>query len=619
MIYKEYLRYLDLFGTKCSFYSDQRLKFYTPLGGIISIISVCTCVVVFAFFSLSSFKREYPSLITRSIIDEEQKIIFNQENIFIPWKILKNKDNFNHSNILYPVIKYYYKENSSDIINSKILSYKICSETSLANTSINYLIDTSLDQLYCIEMKDLDIGGSLKSNYFYYIEFNLYLCSSIETCNNYDKNNFNDIDNNNYELVFYYPTVRFHGNKYKSPLDIKYDKDFVILNKYFSKLNQIYFHKITLNDETGLFSSNKRKYQYWERSKKYEDFYYKNDIEQKLFSLEIYVEQSNVYYNRKYNNILIILSDCLPFIWLVHNFLKLIAKIFKLSSINRKMTELLFENLTEKHNKFQSYIRDMKSKKSFNILSFNQNIVNNDNNNNNNNKNSKKNSINSGKNKNYLNIPNAKNTEENNIISMTNNDNSRNINNYSNVTLINKIYVNKNNNDKRESLLNVNRNNIKQKSALYNEGGLLDLKINTINLNNMTKNNEKTKNNKKYITNILFPYRYYLCTIFTKNIDLTKHPFCMSKKYVKVYYFLCQLFDISSYCILQKEFNVTKNFIFDEKKLQLIEQNSKINVNDQFFMRDMNDCIIKNKFHILGINNIKINKETNIEPVFSKK
>jgi len=46
---------------------------------------------------------------------------------------------------------------------------------------------------------------------------------------------------------------------------------------------------------------------------------------------------------------------------------------------------------------------------------------------------------------------------------------------------------------------------------------------------------------------------------------------------------------------------------------------SKINVNDQFFMRDMNDCIIKNKFHILGINNIKRKNETNTNDNISKK
>ena len=85
---------------------------------------------------------------------------------------------------------------------------------------------------------------------------------------------------------------------------------------------------------------------------------------------------------------------------------------------------------------------------------------------------------------------------------------------------------------------------------------------------------------------------------------MSKHRFCMSRKFIKVYSFLCQLFDISSYCILQKEFNIVKNTIFDEQKIKLIEQKSKINVNSQSFMREMNDCIGKNKFNILGKNNL---------------
>ena len=193
------------------------------------------------------------------------------------------------------------------------------------------------------------------------------------------------------------------------------------------------------------------------------------------------------------------------------------------------------------------------------------------------------------------------------------------------MTLINKIYLGKNNNN-LESVLNQNDKALKKGSNKYdNDERLIDVKINSINLNNLMKNSEKSlkqqpfKTKKKFISNTLFPHRYYLCTIFTKNIDLTKHPFCMSKKYIKVYYFLCQLFDISSYCILQKEFNIVKNFLFDEKNIQLIEQKSKINVNDQFFMRDMNDCIIKNKFHILGINNIKRKNETNNNDTISKK
>ena len=597
MVYKEYLRYMDFFGTKCCFYSDQRLKLYTPLGGIISLISICAMIIIFVLISLSSFKREHPNSITSSILEEEQKIKFDEEKIYIPWKIQYNKNNFNHSNILFPTIKYYSKDNKNDLLQTKILTYKFCNQTSMANIANEILIDSPLDQLYCIDMDDLLIGGSWSSDFLYYIEF-IYNseCSEDETYLNNSDNYF--------EIIFYYPSVRFHEDKFRNPFEIKYNKNNVILNKEVWKINQLYLRKVILQDNVGIFYHEERLYQSWECSSINKDFYLMNQKNSKVFSLEIYVEQSIVNYYRTYNNIIFILAECLPVIFLVYHILKLIAKIFKLASINRKMTELLFENLTEIPNKFQSYIKDIKSKKTLTnkILLSKNKMANNKNNNNNN-----------------------RITEENNIISMTNKDNSRNINNYSNVTLINKIYLGKNNNN-LESVLNQNDKALKKGSNKYdNDERLIDVKINSINLNNLMKNSEKSlkqqpfKTKKKFISNMLFPHRYYLCTIFTKNIDLTKHPFCMSKKYIKVYYFLCQLFDISSYCILQKEFNIVKNFLFDEKNIQLIEQKSKINVNDQFFMRDMNDCIIKNKFHILGINNIKRKNETNNNDTISKK
>ena len=599
MEYKEYLRYLDLFGTKCSFYSDQRLKFYTPLGGIISIFSICAGLLIFIFFNLSNFKREYPSLITRSIVDEEQKIIFNKEKIYIPWKIQKNKsNNFNYTNILLPIIKYYYKNNRSDILKTKILSYSNCIETSLVNSTIKNYIDTPLDQLFCIDMDDLFIGGSSLSNYFYSVEFNLYLYKNES---NDVKYNFNEI-NNNLEFVFYYPIIRFNESDYNSPFKIKYNKDYVLLNTNTTKINQFYFRKIILDDEIGIFGSKKKHYEYWDCSYTRKDFYFMDNLEQKIFSFEILMEQSNIYYFRKYNNIFLILSESLPLISLVYNVAKLLAKLFKFSSINRKLTELLFENLAEKPNKFQNYIRDMKSKKTIERLFLNK-------------KKEVSNNVSTFIKKNLSINNNLKNTEENNIISMSNNDNSKNINNYSNVTLINQFYLNKNNNNNLGTL-NKNKTSNNQNSSNYNEGRLIDLKINEFNLNNLLQNEKKnrssSKKNKKFVVRKLFPYRFYLCTILSKNIDLAKHPFCMSKKYIKVFYFLCRLFDISSYCILQKEFNVIKNLIFDEKKLQLIEKNSKININDQFFIRDMNDCIIRNKFYILG-NNIKKKNETTTE------
>ena len=165
-------------------------------------------------------------------------------------------------------------------------------------------------------------------------------------------------------------------------------------------------------------------------------------------------------------------------------------------------------------------------------------------------------------------------------------------------------------NDKRVSgSLDICRKSI----SIQDKNNILKNRINSFKLNNLVVykklnlryNEPKFKKKKRFVANKLFPFKYYFCAIFVKNIDISKHRFCMSRKFIKVYSFLSQLFDISSYCVLQREFNTVKTALFDEQNIKLIEKTSKINVNSQSFMRDMNDCIGKQTFHILGNNNIK--------------
>ena len=599
MINKEFLRYLDLYGTKCSFYTENKLKLYTPLGGILSITSILAGIFIFIYINYGSFKKEDPVLITRSILEEDHKIKFNEEKIWIPWKITNpNRNIFNHTGILYPIIKYYYRSNNSNQLESKNLSYKICNETSMANKSDNIFIDSSIDNLYCIDMDDLYMGGSYSSNYLYYIEFSLYICkdgtyyeSNNSGCVPYDKLN---LFNNYLQIIFYYPMLQFQEVDYKSPIKIKYYENIVFLNEQITKIDQLFLKKIVLYDKYRLFDSSIKIYNYWGFSYINRDICYiqnendKNKKSSKLYTFNIFIESITIYYYRKYKNIFVILAQSLPLIELIHKILKYIAKVFKLSSINRKMTELLFENLTEKPNKYENYVEEIKSK-----------------------------------NLKHLNSHNIRNTtEKNNILNLTNKKNTNKNRNNSSFTLFKKK---ENENIINELLKNVNNSPILNHRTTQTNNNLINsnnnnfikYRINSINFKNLVVYKKMSlrlqdpsyrKKKKRFVANKLFPFRYYFCTIFVKNIDLSKHRFCLSWKFIKVYSFLCQLFDISSYCVLQKEFNIVKNFLFDEKNIELIEQQSKINVNSQSFMREMNYCIGSNKLHILGKNNIKIKK-----------
>jgi hypothetical protein len=451
------------------------------------------------------------------------------------------------------------------------------------------------------------MGGSWSANFIYFIEFNLYVCKgginydgNNSDCTTYE--NLNNFYNNGFLYVhFYYPTIHFQECEFKSPIKIKYYKTCSVLSSNISKIDRLYLQKVVLYDKLGIFDSRILKHDFWGYSSINRDIYFtqnkKNISTSKLYSFEVFIDSNIINYTRAYKTIFIILAQSLPLINIVHNLFKLLAKLFKLSSINRKMTELLFENLTEKQNRYENYLEEIKSKKNI------KNIKNN------NNKNSKNN-------KNNAHIKNIKNSDENNIVNLTNKDNSKNAPNISTMTLFRKKDIK---NDAPSIKKSGGSPVINHKNRLVNDK-IEHFRLNSINFKNLVlyKNMSMRfqepvfkKKKKKFVSNKLFPLRYYLCAVFIKNIDLAKNRFCMSKKFIKVYSFLCQLFDISSYCALQREFNAMKNSLFDEKNIQLIEKTNKINVNSHSFMRDMNDAIGSHNFHILGKNNVLKQKEEN--------
>ena len=116
-------------------------------------------------------------------------------------------------------------------------------------------------------------------------------------------------------------------------------------------------------------------------------------------------------------------------------------------------------------------------------------------------------------------------------------------------------------------------------------------------INNSIKN---TRKKTYYIKKKLFPYKYYLCSIFIKNIDISKKSIFFTKKFIVVYNFICQLFDISSYLILQREFQILKGTLMLGKYRAVLENRQKINVNDHSFNTDMKKCLDSQQFSILA-------------------
>ena len=655
----EFLKYIDCYGTEFNFYTEKNRTFYTTLGGILTFASIIFSIFVFISLNYSEFIQENP--ITSSYIVRENytNIKFGEEKIWIPWRIRDyyNKK-INHKDLFYPII-YYYKGKKNETtkgmdLTYDLIDYRLCSETSMVNRSDLYKINVSLDDLYCINMEDLNVGGNWQADFINYIEFDLYVCKNGINYNESDikcttyETIVNSSLNNSYEMEIFYPLVYYQPTNKSIPIVVKYKNYFYHFSRYSNKIDRLYLQKYIFYDDVGLFGKDIKNYSYWGQSSLLGDSYATNEGKDlmnegstsRLYSFNIYLNSDIICYNRSYKKVMIIIAESLPIINVIFVLLGLVAKLFKVSSGNMKLTELLFVNIKEKWKKFNDekynnqfnniYKIKNNNNKNFQFYKLRNSLVKKDSSNNNllninkplnniinKNSNISENEVSSSlfylnhqqsliNNNNIIKIENEKkssNSKNNDIIKYTRN--SKNLKeNYSNIIsndsfnkTINNININIRN--------NLDYDNIKKYQSSNRQSSKNGNK-------KLKKGERKNKKEKYYIKQNLFPYKYYLYSIFIKNINVNNKLCCFPKKFINVYNFICQILDISSYLTLQKEFQTIKNTLMKEKYRDIIENKQKINVNDRTFNVDMKECLDDQKLSILGkIKNTNSNSNSN--------
>ena len=582
---KEILEYLDLFGTKIGFYAEGKPNFYTALGGILSIVSILISVASFLFYNLDNLKRVSPITSSTPIPSQGyRKIKFNEEKIWIPIKISDYYFNFvNHEGLIYPDIRYYYAErnNLNEPFEKKYkkLNYKLCNETTMANKPDIYSIKASLNQLYCIDSDDIEIGGFWDSTFIGYIKIDMYLCKNGENynesnlnCTTYDKIKKKIGKENSLMFEIYYPTIQFQPLNYSNPIIILYRHHFYQISKYSNKIARLFLQEYVLDDDQGWFSNNVVNSSYWGLSSLNGDDYKTPETKDlinegstsRFYSLNIYLEPGIILYKRSYKKILTIIVEGLPIMYIIFVIFENIAKLFKSTEENKIMIELLFENLKEKPNNFDKHLYTIKknnneeidySKSNLPVIQVikdasNENIINN-----------LAKDIPS-KNKNCIN-----DKEEKQVI---NNLNSPNSKKKQNEGIVPKLFIRERNlmNSPNRNIVIFHRNNLPISS--------------------------------RYVAKKLFPNRFYFFSSFIKNSTIKKNNCFFSNKFAKVYSFMTQIIDISAYLVLKREFNILKTKFLDDKRRSFLEKNNKINVGDHNFIKDINLCLSSKNFDIFS-------------------
>ena len=591
---KEFLKYLDMFGTNPGFYYEKKPKFYTLLGGILSIFTIFISISVFIGYTLQNKRTSKPSITSSSIPSVGyEKIKFGEEKIWIPIRIVDYYKNYiNFEGLIYPIIKYKVGERENVNIGfqtkEKSLNLKLCNETSMNNKPDFYSISASLNKLYCIDMDDLIMGGSWNTVFIGYIKLNLYFCKNGIDYNETDPDctTYEDIKtsigkNNSIQLEMYYPQIQLQPSNYKQPITVSYHRHYYHISKYSNKIERIYLKKHFFREDLGWLQSNIQNSSYWGVSTLTGDSYVTPPIRDlinegstsRFYCLNIYLDSDIILYERSSKKIYVILTESMPIMYTVFIIFQNIANLFKLTEQNKNMTELLFENLKQKTNDFQKQFRKLyqeNQKKTINVF------------------------------------PNEYNKNNTNLF---NKDKTKIITKPQNNVKINTKGIKSDliefdlKNNKSNSKININ------KLSNVENDDFSKLNINFSGKNKQTQHlmlnqNVYMNDQVKYVRAELFPYSYYFFAIFLKNCSIKKNNCCFSYKFTKVQAYLSQILDISAYLLLQREFNVLITEILEDKNQKLIKKNQKINVGSVKFMRYINDCIDNNDNLILN-NNLK--------------
>ena len=598
-----FLKYIDIFGTKCTFYNEKMPKLYTVMGGIFSILSLLISLSLFIIFSLDDLKQKYPLSTTSSIpSDKYKKFKFGKQKIWIPWRIVdyNNNEYINHTGVLFPIIYYYsgIKNTNTKQFNltKKIINYKLCNETSMAKENIIQKISVPLNEIYCIDMEDLEMGGSWITEFINYVQFDIYYCQDginydekNPKCTSYDKLRKFVGENNSLEFDLYYPIIQFQPTNKTNPVIIFYRQHYYHLSKYVNKIDRLYLQENVLTDDSGFILTKEINSSYLGLNLITGETYFSGEKDlinegsnSRAYSFNIYLDPNIIIYKRYYKKFYSIFSDFFPFGIIIITFLKNISKLFKKVENNKKMVELLFENLNEKSNELEDNLQKLRIKSNYfkyGRLSFNRN--------------------------NYK-IINDINLLKKKKFSIDLSLGCNNVSNHS-FKIVNKNtfgsrYSNRNLNispNKSQHIKKINVHNSSKYNLILNEP-YYRIKNNS----ELFKKNEQSYKScslrKNIIKEKLFPYKYYFFSIFIKNINISKgNNFLFSSRFSKIYIFLCQLIDITTYISLIREFNALKKF-FNEKSVNKIEKRKKINISSKSFIKEISDNIEDKNFHILA-------------------
>ena len=377
------LKYMDLFGIHFHFYIGNKRKLYTSYGGIISLICLFFCTLIFFILAIKELSHKNPISNMSSVSQAGyHKVKFGEEKIWIPWRIIDfNRKFADFKNKIYPIIhiKKGEKKDKDDIFKFDVqkINYKLCNETDFAERGKSYFIDAPLNELYCIEFENLELGGGWTANFLYYIQLDIFLCKDgIEynetnpNCTKFELLKGNNTENDILGFEYFYPNVEFQPINYENPILVIYKNHYYNFSSYLDKNERLYVQEYVLNDDKGLIFNDDKNFSFWGYISSDFDILYSNEVllngkkSSKLYSLSLFLDAGRILYMRRYNKIYTIIANIFPIFNVIFFIFNSLTYMIKIIMTEKYLSELFFQRIKE-HDKINIDTKDKRKSAGF--------------------------------------------------------------------------------------------------------------------------------------------------------------------------------------------------------------------------------------------------------------
>ena len=316
--FNSFFTLIDIYGTKFHLLTNQKIKYKTWIGGVITTILSLIGLIFIYLFGQDFFLRKNPSFTQSTIGEGYKKINLTKEKVIIAFRIEDMNGNYiNTSKYLYPKVVYYSAIPGNDgksrsNYKEEYISYRLCKESDFEGSeNLVSLYGT----LFCVEWKNKTFGGYWDNEFLYYFSLRIFYCNNSEyyTNNNNTKcssiEELNELFSDKILFSVYYSTVEFRVDNYKNPLSKKHTNYFTYLSHNFRKNDKIFLNELIVNDDKGWLVSSYKNTTIWGGNDIKSDYeYYDKEkvttegFSSMIYSFNIYMASTKSYYTRIYEN-----------------------------------------------------------------------------------------------------------------------------------------------------------------------------------------------------------------------------------------------------------------------------------------------------------------------------